>query len=48
MSGYARRVPRLPLVDWESTWALRANPSSGNLHPTEGYALLPAVCDVSR
>ncbi len=23
-------------------WALRANPSSGNLHPTEGYALLPA------
>ncbi len=22
-------------------WALRANPSSGNLHPTEGYALLP-------
>jgi SagB-type dehydrogenase family enzyme len=24
-------------------WALRANPSSGNLHPTEGYALLPAA-----
>jgi SagB-type dehydrogenase family enzyme len=22
-------------------WALRANPSSGNLHPTEAYALLP-------
>jgi SagB-type dehydrogenase family enzyme len=22
-------------------WALRANPSSGNLHPTEGYALVP-------
>jgi SagB-type dehydrogenase family enzyme len=22
-------------------WALRVNPSSGNLHPTEGYALLP-------
>jgi SagB-type dehydrogenase family enzyme len=22
-------------------WALRANPSSGNLHPTEGYVLLP-------
>ncbi len=22
-------------------WALRCNPSSGNLHPTEGYALLP-------
>jgi SagB-type dehydrogenase family enzyme len=22
-------------------WALRCNPSSGNLHPTEGYAILP-------
>jgi len=22
-------------------WSLRANPSSGNLHPTEGWALLP-------
>jgi SagB-type dehydrogenase family enzyme len=27
----------------ESEWALRNNPSSGNLHPTEGYVLLPAV-----
>ncbi len=27
----------------ETKWALRANPSSGNLHPTEGYALLPAL-----
>ena len=26
-----------------STWALRNNPSSGNLHPTEAYALLDAV-----
>ncbi len=26
-----------------SRWALRCNPSSGNLHPTEGYVLLPAV-----
>jgi SagB-type dehydrogenase family enzyme len=26
-----------------SRWALRCNPSSGNLHPTEGYALVPAV-----
>jgi SagB-type dehydrogenase family enzyme len=26
-----------------SRWALRCNPSSGNLHPTEGYAALPAV-----
>ncbi|WP_313551906.1 nitroreductase family protein [Pseudomonas sp.] len=24
-----------------SRWALRVNPSSGNLHPTEAYALLP-------
>jgi SagB-type dehydrogenase family enzyme len=24
-------------------WALRANPSSGNLHPTEGYAVLPEL-----
>ena len=24
-------------------WALRANPSSGNLHPTEGYLLIGAV-----
>jgi SagB-type dehydrogenase family enzyme len=24
-------------------WALRCNPSSGNLHPTEGYAVLPPL-----
>src|SRR6266700_3331764 len=24
-------------------WALRCNPSSGNLHPTEGYAIVPAL-----
>jgi SagB-type dehydrogenase family enzyme len=24
-------------------WALRCNPSSGNLHPTEGYAILPEI-----
>ena len=34
----------LGLTAWKeyrgSRWALRANPSSGNLHPTEGYALL--------
>ena len=29
--------------DGDTTWALRANPSSGNLHPTEGYAVLPAL-----
>jgi len=27
----------------DSRWALRVNPSSGNLHPTEGYCLLPAM-----
>ena len=26
-----------------SRWALRCNPSSGNLHPTEGYAILPEM-----
>ena len=26
-----------------SSWYLRINPSSGNLHPTEGYAVLPAL-----
>jgi SagB-type dehydrogenase family enzyme len=26
-----------------TAWSLRANPSSGNLHPTEGYAVLPAI-----
>jgi SagB-type dehydrogenase family enzyme len=24
-------------------WALRCNPSSGNLHPTEGYVVLPKI-----
>ena len=37
----------LSLTAWkrfhETTWSLRANPSSGDLHPTEGYALLPAI-----
>ncbi|MFO0707737.1 MAG: SagB/ThcOx family dehydrogenase [Nitrospira sp.] len=27
----------------ESEWALRSNPSSGNLHPTEGYLVVPAL-----
>lgn len=27
-------------------WALRANPSSGNLHPTEGYVVIPALDQV--
>jgi SagB-type dehydrogenase family enzyme len=37
----------LSLTAWkrfdETTWSLRANPSSGNLHPTEGYGVLPAI-----
>ena len=37
----------LSLTRWKrfqgTTWSLRANPSSGNLHPTEGYAVLPAL-----
>jgi SagB-type dehydrogenase family enzyme len=27
----------------QARWALRCNPSSGNLHPTESYAILPAM-----
>lgn len=41
----------LSLTAWKSfnqtRWALRANPSSGNLHPTEGYVILPPVDGVS-
>ena len=37
----------LALSAWKqygsSRWALRINPSSGNLHPTEAYALLPPL-----
>jgi SagB-type dehydrogenase family enzyme len=27
----------------DTKWSLRCNPSSGNLHPTEGYAVLPPI-----
>lgn len=27
----------------QTQWALRSNPSSGNLHPTEGYLVLPPI-----
>jgi SagB-type dehydrogenase family enzyme len=27
----------------QSEWALRSNPSSGNLHPTEGYVVAPKI-----
>ncbi len=37
----------LGLTAWkkygEDRWSLRANPSSGNLHPTEGYIILPTM-----
>ena len=29
----------------ESRWALRSNPSSGNLHPTEGYLVIGGLAD---
>jgi len=31
----------------EARWSLRVNPSSGNLHPTEGYLIAPAVRGLS-
>lgn len=31
----------------EECWALRCNASSGNLHPTEGYAILPPTEGIS-
>ena len=30
----------------DNRWALRCNPSSGNLHPTEGYVVLPNMDDI--
>ena len=40
----------LALSAWKETpssrWSLRINPSSGNLHPTEAYALLPPVEEI--
>lgn len=29
-----------------SLWAVRNNPSSGNLHPTEGYIILPSLAGI--
>jgi SagB-type dehydrogenase family enzyme len=31
----------------EARWSLRVNPSSGNLHPTEGWLLLPALAELA-
>ncbi|HUY93815.1 MAG TPA: SagB/ThcOx family dehydrogenase [Terracidiphilus sp.] len=42
----------LSLTAWKgiegTTWPLRANPSSGNLHPTEGYVLLPSLAAMNN
>jgi SagB-type dehydrogenase family enzyme len=41
----------LSITAWKeyggNRWALRSNPSSGNLHPTEGYVFLGNVPDLS-
>eukprot|EP00808_Paulinella_micropora_P023224 g61750.t1 len=41
----------LALSAWKmagpSKWALRVNPSSGNLHPTEGYLILPPLAGLN-
>lgn len=31
-----------------ASWALRCNPSSGNLHPTECYLILPTIAEFSQ
>lgn len=40
----------LSITAWKeyggTRWALRSNPSSGNLHPTEGYVLLSEVAEL--
>ena len=42
----------LALSAWKQAggarWALRANPSSGNLHPTEGYVFIGPVQELSE
>lgn len=42
----------LSLTAWKQAgdvrWALRSNPSSGNLHPTEGYVITRAIPGVSE
>jgi len=32
----------------DTRWALRANPSSGNLHPTEGYVLVGGIAELGE
>jgi SagB-type dehydrogenase family enzyme len=42
----------LALSAWKragaTRWALRANPSSGNLHPTEGYLLIGGIAELGE
>jgi SagB-type dehydrogenase family enzyme len=42
----------LALSAWKQAgatrWALRANPSSGNLHPTEGYLLVGGIAELGE
>ena len=42
----------LAISAWKSTgetrWALRVNPSSGNLHPTEGYLICGPIEGLSE
>jgi SagB-type dehydrogenase family enzyme len=42
----------LALSAWKQAgatrWALRANPSSGNLHPTEGYLLIGGIAELGE
>ncbi|MEN4052627.1 SagB/ThcOx family dehydrogenase [Sulfurimonas sp. NWX79] len=42
----------LAIAAWKSSntsqWAVRCNASSGNLHPTEAYLILPALSDISQ
>ena len=42
----------LALSAWKQAggtrWALRANPSSGNLHPTEGYVLIGGIAELGE
>ena len=33
---------------FRSRWALRVNPSSGNLHPTEGYVLIGGIAELGE
>ncbi|MCP5117877.1 MAG: SagB/ThcOx family dehydrogenase, partial [bacterium] len=44
----AWKVLRRPDGTYDSRWSLRVNPSSGNLHPTEGYVICGPVEGLSE